>query len=267
MNETDKIQILKDILFEDDSVYIQKITSRLEALEDSFSDKVKFSSKVEPIILHQLNEFKTSIPQTLGPTITEALKVEIKKNKDEVVDALYPVLGKMIKKYIAQEIKMLSEKINERLGFKGKVRYWFGISREKEEIIEELAAAHIEQVLLIEKESGLLKASYSQTETIDEEMISGMLTAIKSFVEDAFSQKNQSLELIDYELYQIHLQSFQKYFVAVIISGSYTIHTKNKTQDLIFDFYEDFTKKDEYKSLSPDSINQELAKKFANASL
>lgn len=267
MNETDKIQILRDILFEDDSIYIQKIASRLEELEDSFSDTSKFSSKVNPIILHQINEFKTSIPQTLGPTITEALKIEIKNNKDEVVDALYPVIGKMIKKYIAQEIRKLSEKINRRLGFKGKMRYWFGRSTEKQDIIKELAAAHIEQVLLIEKESGLLKGSYAHTKTIDEEMISGMLTAIKSFVEDAFSQKNQSLELIDYELYQIHLQSFHKYFLAVIISGSYTLQTKERVQDLIFDFYEDFTKKNEYKSLSADHINGELARNFGNANL
>jgi len=265
LNENDKIQILKDILFEDDSVYIEKISRRLEQLEENYNNNDTFSSKVNPIILLRLDEFKTSIPETLGPTITEVLKVEIKKNKDEVVDALYPVLGKMIKKYIAQEIKKLSDTINQHLGFEETIKSWFGKSKEKQAIIDELAAAKIEQVLLIEKESGLLKASYSHTKTIDEEMISGMLTAIKSFVEDAFSQKNQSLELIDYELYQIHLQNFNKYFVAVIISGSYTLSTKDKVQDLIFDFYEDFTKKDEYKSLPVDRINRALAQNFSNA--
>ena len=267
MNENDKIQILRDLLFEDDAVFIEKIAQRLELLEDSFNDESKLSSKVGPIILHQIDEFKTSIPTTLGPTITATLKTEIAKNKDEVVDALYPVLGKMIKKYIAQEIKKLSDKINEQLGFKEKVRSWFGKSKEKQAIIEGLAAAHIEQVLLIEKESGLLKASYSNTKTIDEEMISGMLTAIKSFIEDAYSQKDQSLELIDYELYQLHLQSFNRYYVAVVVSGAYTLHTKEKVQDLIFDFFENFTKNDEYKSLGTERINQELAQNFKYANL
>ena len=267
MNEDDKIQILRDLLFEDDSIFIQKIAARLEKLEDSFDDETAFSSRVDPLIQHKIAEFKTSIPQTLGPTITEALKVEIKKNKDEVVDALYPVLGKMIKKYVAQEIKKLSESINQRLGFESTIRSWFGRSDEKKSIIDALAAAKIEQVFLIEKESGLLKASYALHRTVDEEMISGMLTAIKSFVEDAFGQKDQFLELIDYELYQIHLQNFQKYYVAVIISGSYTLTTKDKIQNLIFDFYEDFMKKDEYKTLSTERINRELARNFANASL
>ena len=190
MTENDKIQILKDILFAEDSDYIEKIAHRLENLESTLNDRQKFSTKVDPIILHQLEEFKTSIPSTLGPTITAALKTEIKKNKDEVVEAMFPILGKMIKKYIAHEIKLLSEKINKQLSFKDRMKSWFGNSTKKQEIIDELAASHIEQVLLIEKDSGLLKASYSVTQTIDEEMISGMLTAIKSFVEDAFGQKN-----------------------------------------------------------------------------
>jgi len=267
MNENDKIQILKDILFEDESAYIEKITHRLEELESSLNDKQKFSSRVDPIIVYQLDEFKRSIPATLGPTITAAIKTEIGKNQDAVVDALFPILGKMIKKYVAQEIQKLSEKINQHLSFRDKISSWFGKSNEKQAIIEGLVAAHIEQVLLIDKKTGLLKASYSNAQTIDEEMISGMLTAIKSFVEDAFGQKNQSLELIDYELYQIHLQSFKNYFIAVVVSGTYTIHTKDRLQDLIFDFYEDFTKKEEYKLLSTDRINQKLTQNFEHANL
>ena len=270
MNERDKIDILKDILFEDDHEFEKKISQRVQLLEQTIQEKEKLSEKVDPIIAYQINEFKNSIPETLGPTITETLRKEIRINKDAVVDAIYPVLGKMIKKYVAQEMKMLSEKMNSQLSFfsvgKRKFKSIFTGKKERDLMFDDLATAKIEQVLLIEKNSGILKASFTKSKTIDEEMVSGMLTAIKSFVEDAFGQKNQSLELIDYELYQIHLQSFQKYFVAVIISGSYTIQTKDKVQDLIFDFYEDFTKKDEYK-LSPDRINQELAQNFSNASL
>lgn len=267
MKEDDKIQLLKDILFEEDQAYVERISDRLRDIESNFNDKQKFSSKVEPIILQELDEFKTSIPDTLGPTITAALKKEINKNRDQVVDALFPILGKMIKKYIAQEINKLSEKINQQLGFRGKIRSWFGGSKEKQNVVDALVPAEIEQVMLIEKDSGLLKASYSNTQSIDEEMISGMLTAIKNFVEDAFQEKDQNLELIEYELYRIHLQSFQRYYVAVVISGNYNLNAKSKVQDLIFEFYEDFTKKDEYTSLPMDRINKQLAQNFGYANL
>ena len=283
MSEKDRLEILKDILFTDDREDIDKIADRIEFLEQAYNDREKFASRVNPIVANRLDEFTKNIPNTLGPTITATLKREIQNHKDEVVDALYPVLGKMVKKYVAQEIRVLSEKIDSQLSFitawKRRFKAFFGGSKEKELLLNDLASEKIEQVLLIERDSGLLKASFSRTDTIDEEMISGMLTAIKTFVEDAFNQKNQELELIEYELYNIHIQSFVNYYVAVVISGSYSLKTKNKVQDIIFDFYHNFMEMNldliytsrhlehPVDSLSTSLIEKKLAEYFGNAKI
>ncbi|SMC40171.1 cell envelope biogenesis protein OmpA [Cellulophaga tyrosinoxydans] len=281
MVERDKIELLKDILFTDDREFAEKIARRIETIEHTVNEQEKLSEKVKPIILKQLDEFVTEIPTTLGPTITATLKEEIQKNRDGIVDALYPILGKMIKKYISQEIKLLSEKINKQLSAKRwttKFKSWFTGVKEEDIILSETSSANIEQVLLIERGSGILAASYSKTETIDKDMISGMLTAIKGFVEDAFGQKNQNLELIEYELYNIHLQSFVSYYVAVVISGDYNTKAKDKVQDLIFDFYDDFMGKNldkifkssdekSKKMIDRESLEKELVLKFSNASI
>ena len=283
MSEKDRLEILKDILFTDDREDIDKIADRIELLEQAYNDREKFASRVDPIIENRLDEFTKKMPHTLGPTITATLKKEIQNHKDEVVDALYPVLGKMVKKYVAQEIKVLSEKIDNQLSFisawKRRIRAFFGGSKEKELLLRDLASEKIEQVLLIERDSGLLKASFSRTDTIDEEMISGMLTAIKTFVEDAFHQKNQDLELIEYELYNIHIQSFVNYYVAVVISGSYSLKTKNRVQDIIFNFYHNFMEMNldliytsrhlehPVDTLSSSLIEKKLAEYFGNAKI
>ena len=283
MSEKDRLEILKDILFTDDRQDIDRIAERIEMLEQAYNDRNKFSSKVNPIIQDRLNEFTKSIPQTLGPTITKTLKKEIQNHKDEVVDALYPVLGKMVKKYVAQEIKMLSEKIDNQLSFIGtwkrKLRSFFGGKKEKELLLNDLSSERIEQVLLIERGSGLLKASFSRTKTIDEEMVSGMLTAIKTFVEDAFHQKDQELEQIEYELYHIHIQSFVNYFVAVVISGNYGLKSKNKVQNLIFNFYHSFMEmnldliytsrylENPVKLMDSELIEEKMAEFFKNAKI
>lgn len=283
MKEQDKIEILRDILFADEHEFEEKISQRVELLEKTIEERERLSEKVNPIITSQINDFKESIPETLGPTITETLKKEIKNHKDEVVDALYPVLGKMIKKYVAQEIKMLSEKMNSQLSFlsiwKRKMRSVFTGKNEEELMLNDLSGSKIEQVLLIEKDSGILKASYKKSNTMDEEMVSGMLTAIKSFVEDAFNQRNQELESIEYELYEIHLQSFATHYIAVVISGNYTLTAKNKLQDIIFDFYHSFMAMNldlvfntshAKKSIVPvpkSRIERELAKYFGNAKI
>lgn len=284
MDEQAKLETLKELLFPDDRGAVEDISKRIQLVELIINDQKQLAARVDPLVDDKLNAFTKSIPDTLGPTITATLKKEIKNHKDEVVDALYPVLGKMVKKYVAQEIKMLSDKIDNQLSFiktwKRKFRSWFGGPTEEQLLMRELASATIEQVLLIERDTGILKASYSVTNSIDEEMISGMLTAIKGFVEDAFNQKNQNLELIQYELYNIHLQSFVTHYVAVVISGNYHLKSKNKLQDIIFNFYYNFMamnldlvfnskegKKNGVRTIEKELLEQELAASFRNAKI
>jgi len=248
MTEADKLALLKDLLLTDDRAYAESIHNKIKAIEQIINEQKKLSNKVDPIIDDKLEEFIEEIPETLGPTITEALAEQIKNSKDQVVEALYPIMGKMIKKYISQEISLLSERINKQLedsfstkSWKRKFKSWFGGVKEEELLLSELTAiSKIEQVLVIEKNSGLLIGQYAKTETIDKDMVSGMLTAIKSFVEDAFQGKSQNLELIEYELYHIHIQSFVSFYVAVAISGEYNLIFKNKLQDIIFNFTDNF---------------------------
>ncbi len=284
MDEQAKLETLKELLFPDDRGAVEDISKRIQLLELIINDQKKLAARVDPVVDDKLNAFTKSMPDTLGPTITATLKKEIKNHKDEVVDALYPVLGKMVKKYVAQEIKILSEKIDNQLSFiktwKRKMRSWFGGPTEEQLLMRELASATIEQVLLIERDTGILKASYSVTNSIDEEMISGMLTAIKSFVEDAFNKKNQNLELIQYELYNIHLQSFVTHYVAVVISGNYHLKSKNKLQDIIFNFYYNFMamnldlvfnskegKEKKVRTIEKELLEQELAASFRDAKI
>ncbi|AXG68526.1 hypothetical protein KORDIASMS9_00741 [Kordia sp. SMS9] len=267
MTEADKLSLLKDLLLTDDRAYAESIHKKIKALEDIINEQKKLSDKVDPIIDERLEEFIDEIPETLGPTITEALAEQIKNSKDQVVEALYPIMGKMIKKYISQEISLLTERINQQLedsfsanSWKRKFRSWFGGVREEELLLSELnKISKVEQVLVIEKNSGMLIGQYAKEETIDKDMVSGMLTAIKSFVEDAFQGKSQNLELIEYELYHIHIQSFVSFYVAVAISGEYNLIFKNKIQDIIFNFTDNFLNLfDDLNQIKEEDITNEL---------
>ena len=90
--------------------------------------------------------------------------------------------------------------------------------------------------MVIEKSSGILKGNLAITQTIDQDMMAGMLTAIKSFAEDAFNTETQNLETIAYDLYTIHIQNFSQYFIAVVISGIYNAAVKDKLEDILLDF-------------------------------
>ncbi|MDX1277478.1 cell envelope biogenesis protein OmpA [Oceanihabitans sediminis] len=269
MNQEDKLKVLKDILLTDEREYASSIHKKIKILEETVNKKNNLSEKVDPIIEDRLQEFIKEIPKTLGPTITETLKSEIKNSQDAVVEAMYPILGRMIKKYIQNEIQVLSEKINQQLNntfsfknLKRKIKSKMSGVSEADLIINELQQTKLNQFLVIEKGSGLLISKYSKTDDIDEEMVAGMLTAIKSFVEDAFKSNNQELELINYETYSIYIQNFSSYYIAVAISGVFQAEHRSKLEDKLLDFAQNVINKTDLKNT--ESLTKKLKAYFSN---
>ena len=256
MTDSEKLIKLKELLLTEDRDFAHQILQKLDQLEETVYVNENLSEKINPIIDKKINSFIETMPEKLGPTITETLKSEIKNSQDSIVDALFPIIGKMIKKYIQQEMKILSDNINLQVQqtlsvkrYQRKIKsIFFGIS-ENDIALSEMSKPKIQQIFIIEKGSGIILDSYSITDTIDEDMIAGMLTAIKSFVEDAFSAGNQNLENIEYELYNIQIQNFQSYYIAVVVSGAIDSSFKSGLQDRILDFANDkikFNKDNKY---------------------
>ena len=243
MTQEEKLNIIKDILLNDEREFAASIKGKISDLEDIVNKRENLALKVDPLINDKLKIFVKEIPNTLGPTITKTLKEEIKNSEDAVVEALFPILGKMIKRYIQHEMKLLSEKINSQLNNTFSFKRYFRRAKSKmngvndaDLIIQRQSNPEIEQIIIIEKGSGIVLAEHSKTKTTDEDMVGGMLTAIKSFGEDAFKKENQDLQYIEYDLYHIHLQNFSSYYMAIVVSGAYNIIYKDKLEDKLLTF-------------------------------
>lgn len=261
MREDQKLHLLKELLLQEDRSLYTILTKRIEEIEATLDKKERLSEKVNPLIDDKLLKYTEDIPEKLGPTITESLKNEISNSKDQVVDALYPIIGKMIKKFIQQEFKLLSEKINNQLQKSFSIKNWTrkfkskvsGVNEENL-IIQELAETKIHEIFIIEKNSGILISNLSKSNTIDKDVLSGMLTAIKSFVEDAFKTGNDNLESIEYGLYNIHIQNFNSYYFAVVLHGVFDLNYKTKLETKLLDFSEKYL---------TDNVNTDVSEKLA----
>jgi len=257
MSQQNKLRQLKELLLHEDRDEIALLQEKIRELEGIIEKQEQLASRVDPIIDKKLKQYTEDIPEKLGPTITESLKNEIANSKDQVVDALYPIIGKMIKKYIQQEFKILSDKINSQLQKSFSLKNWTrkfkskvsGINEENL-IIQELAKTEIQEIFIIEKDSGILIANFSKANTIDKDVLSGMLTAIKSFVEEAFKTGNDSLESIEYGLYNIHIQNFNSYYFAVVAHGVFDSAYKGKLEYELLNFAEKNLTKGPQKNIS-----------------
>lgn len=258
-SEDYKIEELKHLLLQEDRATIDSLKKEIAELKKTLHTKDKLDEKVGPIIKNYLDAYTDDIPSKLGPTITKSLKNQIADSRDDIVDILYPIMGLLIKKYIQAEFKKLSEQINKQLehnfsfkSIKRKFKSIFTGVKEQDIIIEGLAETKVEEVFIIEKHSGILKGSFSNTNTIDKDVLSGMLTAIKSFVEDALKTGGEQLETIEYGSYNIHIQNFNTYYIAVVAHGTFDNNFKEDLVEELYTFSDKFYK--------PAKSNEELSK-------
>jgi len=238
-----KFDKLRHILLAQDLEERQELSERLQQLDKSLNAREDIEARITPVLDDQISYLQQNFPLLFGDAITQSIKKQIKESQDEVVEVLYPIIGKMIKKYILKEMELLSERIDQQLantfsweGWKIRIKSWFGGVSHKDIITSQLIEPQIEEIFIIQQDSGLLMGSYSKNQTIDQDMVAGMLTAIKSFVGDAFSAGQQDLELIEYETYKLFLKNFKSFYIVAVVSGTMSNAFKNKLDDTILDF-------------------------------
>jgi hypothetical protein len=272
MKKENLFQELRKILLEEDEIKQGVLQQKIEKLDTEFNSKESLAHKMEPIIEDKFTYLRQHFPELFGPAITESIRIQIREAKDEVVEALYPIMGKLIQKYLLMELEVLSEKIDRQLekafsleGWMIQVKVWFGGVKYSQHLIQQATHFEIEEAFVIAQDSGILLGSYSQNKSIDPDMVAGMLTAIKAFVKDAFTAETQELETIAYETYKIIIKNFKSYYIAAVISGVVTTSSKKALDHAMLDFSEKILTTPKLAQLpdSQEKISQSLKAHFS----
>ncbi|MEG4250317.1 OmpA family protein [Microcoleus sp. Pol10D4] len=177
-------------------------------------------------IKEQIRLDQESIAQALAPEMGKAITAQIKLERDSMVDALYPVIGSTISRYMAEAIKTINEKVSNAIsveGFQRKIRSKVQGVSEAELILQESVPFTVQSAFLIHKASGLIISEVQNSESyhLESEMVAGMLTAIRSFVNECIVRPGESSELnqIEYGDSKILLEVAGYCYMAVVIKG------------------------------------------------
>ncbi len=232
------LSMLREILLRKDREDIAEIKERID-------DPDKLAEKITPIVEYHIETLKRKFPKEYRKEVDKIVERKLKASQDELLDLVYPVMGKMVRKYVNHQFLTLKENIDEKFtsifSTKGMINRLksliFGV-KEGDLLLSDLDNTSIEEVFLIERDAGLLLGHFSRNTTIDRDVVAGMLTAIKAFVEDAFSKERQDLEMIEYGTYKVYIQSFHQYYVSVILNGSISTSEKDKLSSRLLDFAE-----------------------------
>lgn len=175
--------------------------------------------------IHESERLSTALIPMVETIITRS----VAQNPRLLADALYPVIGRSIRKSINEEFKKLLLTFNELIEntFSSsalKWRYQSVVTGRKysEIVITNTIKYKAEHVFLIHKETGLLLCEVHDelTASADPDMISGMLKAITDFVHDSFENTaNSELNLIEMQEYQVLIEQGPHAIIAALVKG------------------------------------------------
>ncbi len=238
-DEEELFRQLKNILLKEDREKIQEDRKKIQQVQETIYKEENLSKQISPIVEERIEFLKKNFPEEFKVVVDRMMIEKIRNSKDEIVNAIYPEVGKMIKKYVGHQIQILKEGIENQIkgkGFFDMMKARMGWKKTSEEIIQNLDKPVVEEIFIVQKNSGLLAGSATRNDIVDQDVVAGMLTAIKAFVEDAFNRGDEDLETIEYGSYRIFLQNFPTWYMAVALSGTLSMKEKDELSNSILDF-------------------------------
>lgn len=204
---------------------------RLQALEDRLDDPETHARELSDVLPQAIGRADDpSLSTALGPSVERAITASVRRNPRPLAEALFPVIGPAIRKAIAHSLSAMIESLNRSLehSLSWQALQWRLTALRTGKSFAEVVLLNtlvyrVEQVFLIERKSGLLlqHVATESTTVRDADMVSGMLTAIRDFVQDSFKVRDhESLEMLQVGELSVWIEQGPFAVVAAVIRGT-----------------------------------------------
>ncbi len=172
-NESRQLDELRSVLLRSDREVVEaqrrqidELVARVHRLEQTLYDIAERKEVVDEVLVDAITSSKREAGElglALRPEVEHAIFSSARTEDTMLAEAIYPVLGPAIRKMIADLFTLDKNKAGQPFV--------------------------VEQVLLIERSTGLLLASTATNEEAleDADVVSGMIDALKTFVQEAFT--------------------------------------------------------------------------------
>jgi len=204
------LEALREILFGRYRQQMAELEAELDDLERRISDE-------------------DALAAIIAPVMGDAIRRKIRDARDEMIEALYPIIGQTVVRAVSEAIRDLARTIDARMRTTFNLRtIWrrlqarvSGVSG-AEMALRESLPFEVAEVFLIHRETGLLlwHVSRDPDASPDSDLISGMLTAIRDFAQDAFGRGEEGqLDEIQYGERRILIEAARHAYLAVVVDG------------------------------------------------
>jgi outer membrane protein OmpA-like peptidoglycan-associated protein len=210
------------------------LARRVEGLFDRAGTEERFRSSVATVLDGALREAEVTrheqMSRAMAPLVVKTIKTELRNSQDEMVEALYPITGRLVKAYIASAMKDLTDQINRKLSGGSNPLMLRLRSLMTGHSVADLALAETQQLevvelFLIRRGSGELLQHWpqgAQNAGVPSNMdihLSGVLTAINDFAAQALKDGGGNLRTFELDEFRMYLRSSSTCLLAAKCRG------------------------------------------------
>jgi outer membrane protein OmpA-like peptidoglycan-associated protein len=223
---------LRRLLFAPEQAKLEALQGQCAAFAEKIGDEARFERATARVLAGALRKAEVAghreLSAALAPLVVAAIRSEIVNSRDMMVDALYPITGRLVAASVANAFRDLAESLQKRIDSLLSSRIWTLRLRAlltrrplSEVLLEAARRPQVVRLLALERGSGVLLACWRADGQQDEsaELVGGLISAISAFAVQAFSREHGELRQLDLGSSRILLRASARTLVAAEFSG------------------------------------------------
>ncbi|MDH5740056.1 MAG: hypothetical protein OEY77_07000, partial [Nitrospira sp.] len=217
---------LRSLLLAPEQTQLDEIRERLDNRMVQSGDV----SQVLPEAFALRGDNDQQLSTVLTPYVENGFVASVRKSPRTIVDAIAPIIGPAIRQAIARALQSMTQSFNHTLdeslsvrGLRWRVEAWRTGKPFAEVVLLHRLRYRVEQVFLIHRETGLLLQHVATDGAViqDQHVLSGMLTAIQSYVRDSFGgQQDQTLDQFQVGEWTVWSEQGSQAYLACVVRGT-----------------------------------------------
>jgi OOP family OmpA-OmpF porin len=217
---------LRTLLLSPEQTQLDELRDRL----DNRAVQPREISRVLPEAFAMRGETDQHLSKVLTPYVENGFVAAVRKSPRAIVDAIAPIIGPAIRQSIQQVFNEMVQTLNEALehsmsakGLSWRYEAWKTGRPFGEVILLHTLVYRVEQVYLVHRETGLLLHHVATGAAVvqDQHVLSGMLTAIQSYVRDSFgASQDQTLDQFHVGDWTVRIEQGSRAYLAAVVRGS-----------------------------------------------
>ena len=190
----------------------------------------------------------------LTPHVQTALTSSVRRNPHVIAEAIAPIMGPAIRQAIVRTLQGMMQSFNQTIdhslspkGLAWRIQAWRTGRPFAEVVLLHTLRFRVEQLFLIHRDTGLLLHHVASDTAIihDQQLVSGMLTAIQAFVQDTFSTpRGQTLNTLEVGECRVLIEQGSQAILACVVRGTAPGYLRAQVQQTLesiqFDYADAF---------------------------